>query len=233
VDFRFRDVRLSVEVSKIKASLMGGIAGVKKILRGVSGAVESGQILAIIGSSGSGKTSLLDVLVGRINANTKGLHITGNVTVNGKAMSKSFFLENAAYVPQEDRLWSALTVRENLMFACKMYMPNMSRAECDHRVDEVLTSLGLESCQHTKVGNIFLKGISGGQKRRTSIGVELVVQRKILFLDEPTSGLDAASASGIMDLLRRLASETGVIIITSVHQPSSRVFNSFDQVNET
>ncbi|CAN0222698.1 unnamed protein product, partial [Ectocarpus sp. 12 AP-2014] len=230
VDFRFRDVRLSVEVSKTKASLMGGIAGVKRILRGVSGAVESGQILAIIGSSGSGKTSLLDVLVGRINPNTKGLHITGNVTVNGKAMSKSFFLENAAYVPQEDRLWSALTVRENLMFACKMYMPSMSRAECDHRVDEVLTSLGLESCQHTKVGNIFLKGISGGQKRRTSIGVELVVQRKILFLDEPTSGLDAASASGIMDLLRRLASETGVIIITSVHQPSSRVFNSFDQV---
>ncbi|CAM9592338.1 unnamed protein product [Ectocarpus fasciculatus] len=209
---------------------MGGIAGVKKILRGISGAVESGQILAIIGSSGSGKTSLLDVLVGRINPNTKGLHITGNVTVNGKTMSKSFFLENAAYVPQEDRLWSALTVRENLTFACKMYMPSLSRAEGDQRVDEVLTNLGLESCQHTKVGNIFLKGISGGQKRRTSIGVELVVQRKILFLDEPTSGLDAASASGIMALLRRLASETGVIIITSVHQPSSRVFNSFDQV---
>ncbi|CAN0081188.1 unnamed protein product, partial [Hapterophycus canaliculatus] len=81
-----------------------------------------------------------------------------------------------------------------------------------------------------KVGNVFLKGVSGGQKRRTSIGVELVVQRKILFIDEPTSGLDAASASEIMALLRRVASKTGMIIITSVHQPSSRVFESFDQV---
>ncbi|CAM9446521.1 unnamed protein product [Ectocarpus sp. 4 AP-2014] len=230
VDFRFRDVRYSVEVSKTKASLMGGEAGVKQILKGVSGAVESGQILAIIGSSGAGKTSLLDVLVGKVSAGTKGLDITGDVTVNGKAMSKSFFLENAAYVPQEDRLWSALTVRENLMFACKMYSPALSRGECNQRVDKVLASLGLEGCQHTKVGNVFLKGVSGGQKRRTSIGVELVVQRKILFLDEPTSGLDAASASEIMALLKRLASETGVIIITSVHQPSSRVFNSFDQV---
>ncbi|CAB1101457.1 ABC [Ectocarpus sp. CCAP 1310/34] len=236
VDFRFRDVRLSLEVSKTKALLMGGIAGVKKILRGVSGAVEPGQILAIIGTSGSGKTSLLDVLVGRarrgyhtrtvsfargaverrpgretrawcsvrflsflsewlrkdmrpvlvasdhvccvhsvlgtndsnlgeiptqlllagpsytwrasvINHNTKGLHITGNVTVNGKAMSKAFFLENAAM----GNIVSNQSVRENLMSACKMYMPSMSRAECDHRVDEVLTSLGLESCQHTKV----------------------------------------------------------------------------------
>ncbi|CAN0437423.1 unnamed protein product, partial [Ectocarpus sp. 12 AP-2014] len=209
---------------------MGGEAGMKHILRGVSGAVESGQILAIIGSSGAGKTSLLDVLVGKISAGTKGLDITGDVTVNGQAMSKSFFLENAAYVPQEDRLWSALTVRENLTFACKMYSPMMSRGECNKRVDEVLVSLGLEGCQHTKVGNVFLKGTSGGQKRRTSIGVELVFQRKILFLDEPTSGLDAASASEIMDLLRRLASDTGMIIISSVHQPSSRVFKSFDQV---
>ncbi|CAM9583250.1 unnamed protein product, partial [Ectocarpus sp. 13 AM-2016] len=230
VDFRFRDVRFSVEVSKMKASLMGGEAGVKHILRGVSGAVESGQILAIIGSSGAGKTSLLDVLVGKISAGTKGLDVTGDVTVNGKVMSKSFFLENAAYVPQEDRLWSALTVRENLTFACKMYSPMLSRGECNKRVDEVLVSLGLEGCQHTKVGNIFLKGTSGGEKRRTSIGVELVFRRKILFLDEPTSGLDAASASEIMDLLRGLASDTGMIIITSVHQPSSRVFNGFDQV---
>ncbi|CBJ33450.1 conserved unknown protein [Ectocarpus siliculosus] len=233
VDFRFRDVRFSVEVSKMKASLMGGEAGVKHILGGVSGAVESGQILAIIGSSGAGKTSLLDVLVGKVSAGTKGLDITGDVTVNGKAMSKSFFLENAAYVPQEDRLWSALTVRENLTFACKMYSPALSRADSDKRVNKVLASLGLEGCQHTKVGNVFLKGISGGQKRRTSIGVELVVQRKILFLDEPTSGLDAASASEIMSLLRRLASETDVIIIASVHQPSSRVFNSFDQPLDT
>ncbi|CAN0565058.1 unnamed protein product [Ectocarpus sp. 12 AP-2014] len=91
---------------------MGGEAGVKHILRGVSGAVESGQILAIIGSSGAGKTSLLDVLVGKISTGTKGLNVTGDVTVNGKVMSKSFFLENAAYVPQEDRLWSALTGTE-------------------------------------------------------------------------------------------------------------------------
>ncbi|CAN0041029.1 unnamed protein product [Ectocarpus sp. 12 AP-2014] len=111
-----------------------------------------------------------------------------------------------------------------------MYSPMLSRGECNKRMDEVLVSLGLEGCQHTKVGNIFLKGTSGGEKRRTSIGVELVFRRKILFLDEPTSGLDAASASEIMDLLRGLASDTGMIIITSVHQPSSRVFNGFDQV---
>ncbi|CAM9549652.1 unnamed protein product [Pylaiella littoralis] len=230
VDFRFHDICFSVEVSKMRAALMSEKAGVKEILRGVSGAVESGQILAIIGASGAGKTSLLDVLVGKIKAGTKGLSVTGDVIVNGEAMSRAFFLENAAYVPQEDRLWSALTVRENLMFACKMYGPDMSRAQCEQRVAEVVASLGLESCQDTKVGNIFLKGISGGQKRRTSIGVELVVRPKIVFLDEPTSGLDAAAASEMMALLRRLASETDMIIITSVHQPSTRVFNSFDQV---
>ncbi|CAN0277096.1 unnamed protein product, partial [Scytosiphon promiscuus] len=81
-----------------------------------------------------------------------------------------------------------------------------------------------------QIGSVFLKGVSGGQKRRTSIGMELVVHRPVLFLDEPTSGLDAASASEIMCLLRRLASERGVVVITSVHQPSTRVFNSFDQV---
>ncbi|CAN0443751.1 unnamed protein product [Pylaiella littoralis] len=209
---------------------MGEKAGVKKILKGVSGAVRSGQILAIVGASGAGKTSLLDVLVGKIKDGTKGLSVTGDITVNGEIMSRAFFLENAAYVPQEDRLWSALTVRENLTFASRMYDPVMSETQCKKRVDEIVASLGLESCQHTKVGNVFLKGISGGQKRRTSIGAELVVQRKIVFLDEPTSGLDAASASEIMALLRRVASETGMIIITSVHQPSTRVFNSFDQV---
>ncbi|CAN0100436.1 unnamed protein product [Scytosiphon promiscuus] len=230
VELRFQNIHYSLGVSKTKAFLMGGKPGVKHILKNVSGAVASGQILAIIGSSGAGKTSLLNVLVGKTSGDTKGVDITGDVTVNGKALSKAFFLDNAAYVPQEDHLWSALTVRESLMYACTMYSPSMSGAECSKRVDEALASLGLEACQHTKVGSVFIKGISGGQKRRTSIGLELVVQRKILFLDEPTSGLDATSASEIMALLRRLASETGVIIITSVHQPSSRVFENFDQV---
>ncbi|CAM9546843.1 unnamed protein product, partial [Hapterophycus canaliculatus] len=231
VDFRFHNICLSVEVSKAKAALMGGKAGAKKVLRGVSGAVDSGQILAIIGPSGAGKTSLLDVFVGKVKAGTQGLSVTGDITVNGEPMSRSFFLENAAYVPQEDRLWSALTVRENLMFACKLYGPRMSKDQREKRVDEVVASLGLDGCQHTKIGNTLIKGVSGGQKRRTSIGIELVVHRKILFLDEPTSGLDAASASDIMALLGRLASETGMIIITSVHQPSTRVFNSFDQAS--
>ncbi|CAM9490513.1 unnamed protein product [Choristocarpus tenellus] len=144
-------------------------------------------------------------------------------------MSRDFFLENAAYVPQEDRLWSALTVRENLFYSCKLHNPNLSASVCDSRVDEVLGSLGLVGCQHTKIGNVFLKGVSGGQKRRTPIGMELVADRKVLFLDEPTSGLDAASAAEIMALLKRLAVERGVAIITSVHQPSTHVFNSFDQ----
>ena len=146
VDFRFYEVRFSVEVSKLKAALMGEKAGVKDILKGVSGAVSSGQILAIIGASGAGKTSLLDVLVGKvccwwymrlvqyptrlqqlllvfpnlesstidsifcqIKVGAKGSTVTGGVIVNGMEISRSFSLENAAYVPQEDRLWSALT----------------------------------------------------------------------------------------------------------------------------
>ncbi|CAN0151348.1 unnamed protein product, partial [Pylaiella littoralis] len=235
VDFRFQDICCSVEVSKTKAVLMGEKNVVKEVLKGVSGAVGCGQLLAIIGASGAGKTSLLNVLAGKIKAGQvkariKGLRVTGDVTVNGEIMSRVLFEKNAAYVPQEDHLWSALTVRENLLFACKMYGPDMSQTQCEQRVDEVVANLCLQSCQDTKVGSIFLKGLSGWQKRCTSIGVELVVLPKILFLDEPTSGLDAAAASEIMALLRRLASETDMIIIASVNQPSTRVFNIFDQV---
>ncbi|CAN0324910.1 unnamed protein product [Scytosiphon promiscuus] len=153
VDFRFQNIRFSVEVSKARAAVIGGKYGEKKILKGVSGAVDSGQILAIIGASGAGKTSLLDILVGKVGAAaTTGMSVR-KVTVNGERMSRSFFLENASYVPQEDRLWSALTVRENLMFACKTYGPSIPHAKCESRVDEVIASLGLESCQHTKVRN--------------------------------------------------------------------------------
>mmetsp|Transcript_20552 Transcript_20552/g.32575 ORF Transcript_20552/g.32575 Transcript_20552/m.32575 type:complete len:576 (-) Transcript_20552:298-2025(-) len=204
-----------------------GVPGqTKHILKGISGRVSSGQVLAIIGASGSGKTTLLDTL-----ANTPimaGGERTGHVMVNGIEMTDNFFKAHCAYVHQDDRLWGALTVYENLDLAAKLYQPKATTAERKEKIEEILTATGLQSCKHTKVGNVLIKGVSGGQRRRVSIAVELMGAPDLLFLDEPTSGLDSKSAAEVMQLLDKIAKRLNVAIITSIHQPSTRTFLAFD-----
>mmetsp|Transcript_20615 Transcript_20615/g.43809 ORF Transcript_20615/g.43809 Transcript_20615/m.43809 type:complete len:553 (+) Transcript_20615:2-1660(+) len=133
----------------------------------------------------------------------------------------------AAFVQQTDTLWGFLTCRQHLMYATKLYQPEADNAEA---VKTLLEELGLEGCQHVKAGNAFFKGISGGQKRRLSLGVALAKQPCVVFLDEPTSGLDAASAASIMKFLKERAPILGIAVLCTIHQPSTSVFEGFDKV---
>eukprot|EP00730_Choanoeca_flexa_P018439 TRINITY_DN8966_c0_g1_i2.p1 TRINITY_DN8966_c0_g1~~TRINITY_DN8966_c0_g1_i2.p1 ORF type:complete len:624 (+),score=144.40 TRINITY_DN8966_c0_g1_i2:106-1977(+) len=203
----------------------GAVQERKQILKNVSGRVHSGQMLAIIGPSGSGKTTTLDVLAG-----LRETEPDSRVTINGEPLNSKLFSKLCSYMPQEDRLNAALTVHENLDFALRLIDGSLTKAQRNDRIQDVLKQLGLTSVADSRVGDILLKGISGGQKRRLSIGVELISNPAVLFLDEPTSGLDAASAASIMQLLARLAQDMGLLVVASVHQPATDIFLSFDQL---
>lgn len=197
-----------------------------QILKGLSGAVRSGRCLAIMGASGAGKTTLLDVLAGHTYTGTIG----GEVLVNGKPRHLKSFLRISSYVQQRDVLMASATVREAITTAALLKLPrSMPAAEKRARVDSILADLELEGCQHTLIGDelINMKGISGGQRRRVSVGIELVKQPQALFLDEPTSGLDSEMAVSMMETLLRLA-RGGRTVCVTIHQPNSIITSMFD-----
>jgi len=181
-----------------------------------------------VGPSGSGKTTLLDVLSGR--ANRGKLSASSKVLVNGKPRDK-FFKRKSGYVMQDDALLGSLTVKETLKFASLLRLPNsMKMAEKEDRVNMVISELGLSKVSNQKVGSQFSRGISGGERRRVAIGIELLTSPSILFLDEPTSGLDGSSSFLVMEILSRLAHKSNRTIVFSIHQPRSSIFKLFDQL---
>jgi len=199
----------------------------KTILSNVSGAVAPGEVLAIMGPSGSGKTSLLDVLAHRIRSKKSSLK--GIVHFNGKKEKRRARRKLMSYVSQEDSLMGVFTVRETLWFAARFYYGyNIEHKKVEEKIEGIIDSVGLRSAADTIVGNIFMKGLSGGQQRRLSMAIELIASPAILLLDEPTSGLDSASAYAIMTEMRSLAS-LGHTIICTIHQPSSEIWSKFDQ----
>ncbi|KAL3421066.1 ABC transporter [Phlyctema vagabunda] len=197
----------------------------KPIISGVSANFSSGSLTAIIGSSGSGKTSLLNCLSGRLSR--KGLETTGTVLYNGAPQLSSI---RSAYVLQQDILLPTLTVREILQYSAELRLPPpVSDDERAAVVEQVLLELGLKDCADTRIGNHSHKGCSGGEKRRTSLGVQLLANPSVLFLDEVTTGLDAASALQLIKTLKQLA-ETGRTIIVTLHQPRSEIWGLFDNI---
>lgn len=196
----------------------------KTILNNACGAVRSGEMLAIMGPSGSGKTTLLNTLAGIAQS---GLTVSGEVLVGGKKPDASF-RQHVSYVQQEDSLMGVLTVRETFEYAAKLSGVKDKTMQAK-MVDNTLELLGLDVCEDVRIGDMFFKGISGGQRRRVSIGVELMKQPSVIILDEPTSGLDSASAFHVISNLRNLA-QSGRTIIATIHQPSSEVFALFDKV---
>ncbi|KAJ3120212.1 hypothetical protein HK098_004786 [Nowakowskiella sp. JEL0407] len=188
----------------------------KQILFDISGEASPGELIALMGPSGSGKTTLLSILGGRISH-------SGHITINGSTLNKSM-KRHTAYVLQED-IFFDLTVRQQLMFTAQLRLPeSLSHQEKLARVDEVLKSLGLTHCADSRISLL-----SGGEKKRTNIATELLTDPSLILVDEPTSGLDSTSAVRMMRLLKELAS-TGKTIISSIHQPSSQVFESFDRL---
>ncbi|CAN1334305.1 ABC transporter G family member 26 [Linum perenne] len=187
-------------VSKVASQLNLEQDNYKQILKGITGSIGPGEILALMGPSGSGKTTLLKIIGGRLTDNVK-----GKITVG--------------FVTQDDVLLPQLTVEETLVFAAFLRLPgNMSRQQKYARVEIIMKDLGLERCRHTRIGGGFIKGISGGERKRTSIGHEILVDPSLLLLDEPTSGLDSTSANRLLQILQGLA------------KPSSRIFHTFDKI---
>ncbi|XP_047206637.1 ATP-binding cassette sub-family G member 8 [Girardinichthys multiradiatus] len=187
----------------------------------------SGQMLAVIGSSGCGKTSLLDIITCRDEGGTM---TTGQVLINGKPNTPQLVKKSIAHVRQNDRLLPHLTVRETLSFVAKLKLPtHFTQAQRDKRVDDVISELRLPQCAHTRVGNDYVRGVSGGERRRVSIAVQLLWNPGILILDEPTSGLDSFTAHNLVITLSRLAKGNRLILL-SVHQPRSDIFQLFDLV---
>ncbi|XP_055833324.1 ABC transporter G family member 15-like [Solanum dulcamara] len=216
------------DVTVVLPKFGGGKGPTKRLLNGLSGYAEPGRIMAIMGPSGSGKSTLLDTLAGRLSAN---LVMTGNILLNGK--KRRLHHGFVAYVTQEDVLMGTLTVRETIQYSAQLRLPsNMTKEEVNEIVDNVIIEMGLEDCAQNLIGNWHLRGISGGEKKRLSIALEIITQPQLLFLDEPTSGLDSASAYFVVQVLKNIAcgGESGRTIICSIHQPSSEVFALFDDL---
>ncbi|KAI3706587.1 hypothetical protein L6452_24427 [Arctium lappa] len=197
----------------------------KDILNGITGAVNPGEVLALMGPSGSGKTTLLSLLGGRLTDPTPG----GSITYNDQPYSK-FLKSRIGFVTQDDVLFPHLTVKETITYAALLRLPKtLTKQEKEKRAGDVIGELGLERCQDSMIGNSFVRGVSGGERKRVSIGNEIIINPSLLFLDEPTSGLDSTTALRIIELLQDIA-ETEKTVITTIHQPSSRLFHKFDKL---
>jgi len=202
----------------------------KAILTDVSASVQSGRLTALMGPSGSGKTSLLNALAGRTK-HIKGLKLTGTISVNGTPVTQwSKYRRLCAYVEQDDLLFHTLTVTETLMLAAQLRLPRkMSYAQKTERVKQVIAELGLRKCADTRIGNAKVRGVSGGERKRVSIALEILRGPQVLFLDECTSGLDSFQALRVIETIKGLA-RNGRTIVTSIHQPRSSIFSLFDDL---
>ena len=202
--------------------------GEKYILNDVSGIAPASSITAIMGPSGSGKTSLLNVLAAR-TPYSKNINLSGKLFVNNSVRNEEYFKRTSAYVMQNDILYTFLTVEETLFLAISFYYPEKSFSEKETIVYNLIIQLGLTKVTTTLVGNEKVRGLSGGEKKRVSIGVELVSEPDVLFLDEPTSGLDSFQAFATLETLHALALD-GKTIVTSLHQPRSSIMDLIDNL---
>jgi ABC-type multidrug transport system ATPase subunit len=184
---RFSNVRygVTVKASREDKARTGHASETKTILQAVSGSAYSGEMFAILGSSGSGKTTLLDCLAMRKSTGT----LTGDITLNGHPIVPELFKFMTAYVMQDDILEGALTTRESLVFAAKLRMPHSSADAIQKQVESLIAEMALERAVDTRVGTELERGISGGEKKRLAIALQLLADPLILFLDEPTTGL--------------------------------------------
>lgn len=219
---------ITLEWSDVTCLLIGKDGGKSRtILRNASGIAKPGRIMAVLGPSGSGKSTLLNALAGRVPASGN-LSLHGSVTINGVSIDDVHV--PTAYVTQEDIFFSQLTVRETIDIAAAMRLPrDISAEERRSTVDDLIRKLGLVDVADTRVGDEKDRGISGGEKKRLSLGIELISTPRLILCDEPTSGLDAFQAERVMSTLRSLA-EAGHTVICSVHQPSGTIFSMFDDM---
>lgn len=180
----------------------------------------------MLGPSGSGKTTLLTALAGRLTGK-----LSGSVVYNGHPLSSSM-RRNIGFVSQDDVFYPHLTVFETLTYAAMLKLPkSLTREEKIEQVEMIIVELGLSRCRNSPIGGsaALFRGISGGERKRVSIGQEMLLKPSLLLLDEPTSGLDSTTAQCIVGMLQSLA-HGGRTVVTTIHQPSSRLYWMFDKV---
>ncbi len=198
----------------------------RRLLENVSLVIQPGEMVAIMGPSGAGKSTLLSVLNGQVAP------AAGRIVIGGLDLHDHFelFRGRIGYVPQDDILHADLTVWQALWYAARLRLPkDMADAEIARRIRQVLAQLGLEGTEHTRVGDQRKRGVSGGQRKRVNLAMELLTDPPILVLDEPTSGLSSTDTISVMELLRSLA-DAGKTILVTIHQPSLEAYQKFDAV---
>ncbi|BDA44712.1 probable broad substrate specificity ATP-binding cassette transporter at C-terminar half [Coccomyxa sp. Obi] len=207
-----------------------GRRSMKTILDNATGQAKMGELVGVLGPSGCGKTTLLSVLAGSVSSLSHNSKLYGHVTLDGQPR-RSWASRLVAYVPQFDFLLPTLTVAETLRYSAQLRLPRTATAaEVKARVEGVLYELGLEHVAGSQVGGSSgIRGISGGERRRVTIGMELVIDPSILVLDEPTSGLDSYTAVNLMTTLKQVA-QAGRIVMLSFHQPSPAMYELLDRV---
>ncbi|KAI8605577.1 hypothetical protein EDD21DRAFT_299344, partial [Dissophora ornata] len=195
------------------------------ILQNVSGVLRSGRACAIMGPSGSGKTTLISMLTSKIPKDE------GRILINGQEEDLSHYRKLIGFVPQEDVMMRELTVHDVLLHSAYMRLPSdLKKTEMTERVLEILDFLGLNIVMDSVVGDAERRGISGGQRKRVNIGMELVTDPSILFLDEPTSGLDSSTSGDVCKMLKSVARRKGLTVAAVIHSPSPVAFDQFDDL---
>jgi ABC-type multidrug transport system ATPase subunit len=212
---------LSFQVEKATYSFPNG----KTALHPLTIDEHGGTLVGIMGGSGSGKSTLVNILNGNYAPKTGHIYLNGVDIYRNHGIVKS----QMGYVAQDDILIEELTVFENLYFSAKLSMPQSSDEAIAQKTNDVLKAVGLWECRRLRVGNVLDKTISGGQRKRLNIALELVRESSVLFVDEPTSGLSSRDSEMIMDLLKELTLR-GKLIFVVIHQPSSDIFKMFDRL---
>lgn len=229
----FNNLTYSVKVGKKlgfpwwgKHRVESGEIDTRVLLNDISGEAREGEIMAVLGASGSGKSTLIDAVADRISKES----LKGSVTLNGEVLESRLLKVISAYVMQDDLLFPMLTVEETLMFSAEFRLPrSLSKRKKRSRVEALIDQLGLRSAAKTIIGDEGHRGVSGGERRRVSIGIDIIHDPILLFLDEPTSGLDSTSAFMVVKVLQRIA-QSGSIVIMSIHQPSYRILGLLDHL---
>ncbi|KAJ1645907.1 hypothetical protein J3B02_004047 [Coemansia erecta] len=203
-------------------------SSIRTLLHGISGEIYPGEVVGLLGPSGAGKTTLLNILAGRIEGGV----LNGKVEFRGKKRVPGVFKRRVAYVEQEDIMYPMLTVEETIMFAAKLRLTekHYTQLEKIERVANVMQQLRLSHVKRSRIGDALNRGVSGGERKRVSIGVGLVTDPDMIVLDEPTSGLDSNSAEMVVELVRGITRTRGISSVMTVHQPNANMLRCFDRI---
>ncbi len=216
-----QDAKLSFTARDIEFRFPNGVKGIHQ----TSISENQGSLVGIMGGSGAGKTTLMNVLAG-IESPSQGQVLINGIDIHEH---KDEIEGVIGYIAQDDLLIEELTVYQNLYYNAKLCFKDLSEKEIDERVMSTLDSLGLDHIHHLKVGSVLNKKISGGQRKRLNIALELIREPAVMFVDEPTSGLSSKDSQNVIDLLKELSLK-GKLIFVVIHQPSADIYKTFDKM---